>query len=50
MQKILDETSAFAKRLLAMSKTLQEAEKKSPDYVPGSGSWRPGDPLPEQFK
>jgi len=50
MQKILDEAPAFAKRMLAQSKAQQEEQKRSQTYTPGPDSWRPGDPLPEQFK
>ena len=50
MQKILNETPEFAKKFLAEFKAKQEEEKKSPGYVPGPDSWRPGDPVPEQFK
>jgi hypothetical protein len=49
MQKILDETPRFAKQMIAQSKA-QQAQKKSPQYVPGPDSWRPGDPVPVQFK
>jgi Spy/CpxP family protein refolding chaperone/predicted peroxiredoxin len=50
MQKIMDDTPEFAKKLLVEFKKMREATKKSPDYVPGPDSWRPGDPLPAQFK
>ena len=50
MAQILNETPEFAKWALAQAKAQQEAAKKSPSYVPGPDSWRPGDPLPVQFK
>jgi hypothetical protein len=50
MQKILNETPAGAKKLITMFKTERETAKKSPGYVPGPDSWRPGDPVPAQFK
>jgi hypothetical protein len=50
MQKILDETPEFAKKMIAQFKGQQEAQEKSPQYVPGPDSWRPGDPVPVQFK
>ena len=50
MQKILDETPMFVKKFIAGFKMLQAAAKMSPGYVPGPDSWRPGDPLPVQFK
>jgi len=50
MQKILDETPEFAKKLIAEMKAQREEQKKSPVYVPGPDSWRPGMPMPGQFK
>jgi len=50
MQKILDETPEFAKQMLARSKARQEEQKKSQTYTPGPDSWRPGMPMPVQFK
>jgi hypothetical protein len=50
MQKILDETPEFAKKLLVEAKARREEQKKSPIYVPGPDSWQPGMPLPVQFK
>jgi hypothetical protein len=50
MQKILDETPEFAKKMIAQFKGQQEAQAKSPQWMPGPDSWRPGDPLPVQFK
>jgi hypothetical protein len=50
MQKILDETPKAIKERIAQSKSQQEQQKKSPQYVPSPGSWRPGMPLPIQFK
>jgi len=50
MQEILDATPEFAKRMIATTKALLETEEKSPVYVPGPNSWRPGDPLPIQFR
>jgi hypothetical protein len=50
MQKILDETPEFAKKIIAESKAKRAEQEKSPQYVPGPDSWRPGDPLPVQFK
>jgi len=50
MQKILDETPEFALKILAQFKAGREAQEKSPVYVPGPNSWRPGDPVPVQFK
>ena len=50
MQTILDETPMFAKKIIATIKIMQAAAKLSPTYVPGPDSWRPGDPVPEQFK
>jgi len=50
MQKILDETPEFAKRILARFKAGRETQEQSPVYVPGPNSWRPGDPVPVQFK
>ena len=50
MQKIMDETPETIKRFIAQSKAQREQQKKSPMYVPGPDSWRPGDPVPVQFK
>jgi hypothetical protein len=50
MQKILDETPEFAKRILARFKAARAEQEKSPTFVPGPNSWRPGDPVPGQFK
>jgi hypothetical protein len=49
MRKILDATPEFAKNIIAEYKSNQEAQKKSPTYLPGADSWRPGDPLPADF-
>ena len=46
MQKILDETPEFAKRIIAQFKAGRETQERSPVYVPEPNSWRPGDPLP----
>jgi Ni/Co efflux regulator RcnB len=50
MQKVLDEAPEFAKKMITQSKIQREAQKKSPQYVPGPDSWRPGDPVPVEFK
>jgi len=50
MQKILDETPMFAKKVIAGIKMQRAIQQLSPTYVPGPDSWRPGDPLPEKFK
>jgi hypothetical protein len=50
MQKILDETPEFVKRILARLKADRAEQEKSPTFVPGPNSWRPGDPVPSQFK
>jgi hypothetical protein len=50
MQKIMDESPRFVKQVLARFKASQGAQEKSPSWVPGPDSWRPGDPLPAQFK
>ena len=50
MQEIMDETPASIKRFLAGVKAMRELQKKLPVYTPGPDSWRPGMPLPEQFK
>jgi hypothetical protein len=50
MEKILDESPAFVKQVLAESQQRQEVQEKSQTYVPGPDSWRPGMPLPVQFK
>ena len=50
MQEIIDETPASIKRFLAGVKAMREFQEKLPGYVPGPDSWRPGMPLPAQFK
>ena len=50
MQKILDETPEFAKKIIAQFKATREVQEKSPVYVPGPNSWRPGDPIPESYR
>jgi hypothetical protein len=50
MQKIMDESPEYVKKILAEFKARREAQQKSPDYIPGPDSWHPGDPLPVQFK
>jgi len=50
MQAILDATPEFAKKLLAKHRAQREAVRQSPTYIPGPDSWRPGDPVPVQFK
>ena len=55
MQKILDESPDFVKKVLAQAKAMRQmeanqAQDKMPVYVPGPESWRPGDPVPAQFK
>ena len=50
MQTILDETPKFAKNKIAAFKMMRAAAKLSPTYVPGPDSWRPGDPVPAQFR
>jgi len=50
MQKILDETPEFAKRIIAQFKAGRETQERSPVYVPGPNSWRPGDPMPMQIR
>jgi len=50
MQQIMDKTPEFIKQFLATRKASRETQAKSPAYVPGPDSWRPGMPLPEQFK
>ena len=50
MQAILDATPEFAKKVLTEFKKRQEEQAKAPDYVPGPDSWRPGMPVPAQFR
>jgi len=50
MQKILDESPAFVKQVLAEFKARQEAAQQSPTYIPGPDSWRPGNPMPMQIR
>ena len=50
MQQIMDESPEFVKQVLAEFKKRREAQAKAPGYVPGPDSWRPGDPVPAQFK
>jgi hypothetical protein len=50
MQQIMDDTPEFAKKVLAEIKSGREAQAKSPTYVPGPDSWRPGTPVPTEFK
>jgi len=50
MQKILDETPDLIKRLIASRRAARESQEKAPGYVPGADSWRPGMPLPVEFK
>ena len=52
MQKIMDESPGFVKTVLARAKAQQRAQQANPDlqFSPGPDSWRPGMPLPVQFK
>jgi len=50
MQKVMDDSPDFVKRMLQAGKQQRTATEKSNQYVPGPGSWRPGDSLPAQFK
>ena len=50
MQKILDETPDLIKQLIASRRTAREAQEQAPGYTPGPDSWRPGIPLPVEFK
>ena len=50
MQKIMDESPRFVRQRLVRFKAEREGQSKSPTYTPGPDSWRPGDPLPAQFK
>jgi Spy/CpxP family protein refolding chaperone len=51
MQKIMDESPRFIKRALPQFRAARKEQEKSPGYVPGPNSWRPGDGAPpSQFK
>ena len=50
MQKIMDESPDFVKRMLQQGKQQRAAMEKSGQYVPGPDSWRPGDGVPADFK
>ena len=50
MQEILDATPDFIKNMIATQQAAREVQERAPDYVPGPDSWRPGDPLPVQFR
>jgi len=50
MQKIMDEPPGFIKKFLTQAKSHRTAQEKSPTYVPGPDSWRPGDGAPAEFK
>ena len=50
MQKIMDDSPEFVKRILQAGKQQREAVEKSGQYQPGPDSWRPGDGLPKDFK
>jgi len=50
MQEILNATPEFANNLIAERRARREAARQSPIYMPGPDSWRPGDPMPTQFR
>jgi ATPase subunit of ABC transporter with duplicated ATPase domains len=50
MQKIMDESPDFVKRMLQEGKQRKVAMAKSDEYRPGPDSWRPGDGTPAEFK
>jgi hypothetical protein len=53
MQKIMGESPMFVKQVLAKHKMQQVQQKMmppQPGWVPGPDSWRPGMPVPVQFK
>lgn len=50
MQKIMDETPEWAKKVLAEMQKQREQMAKSDQYMPGPESWRPGDGTPKEFK
>ena len=50
MQEILDATPDFVKQMIAEFNARQEEQAKMPTYTPGPDSWRPGMPLPVQFR
>jgi len=50
MQEIIDETPESIKGFFAMIEAMREYQRQSPRFVPGPDSWRPGMPLPAQFR
>jgi hypothetical protein len=51
MQKVLDESPRFVKLMITQSKMQQTMQAVTPgNYIPGPDAWRPGDPVPVQFK
>ena len=50
MQDILDETPDAVKKFLVSRRTTRETQEKASGYLPGADSWRPGDPVPMEFK
>jgi hypothetical protein len=53
MQKIMDESPMFVKQTLARHKMQQMQQMvipPQPGWVPGPDSWRPGMPMPVEFK
>ena len=50
MQKLMDDSPDFVKKMLAKMSTEREEAEKSNQWSPGPNSWRPGDGTPEDFK
>lgn len=50
IQKIIDDSPEFIKKLLAEMNARRKAMEKEGQFVPGPDSWRPGDGAPEEFK
>jgi Ni/Co efflux regulator RcnB len=47
LQNMIDNPTGLVKMLLVKTKGWQE---KKEAWTPGPNSWRPGDPIPEQYR
>jgi Ni/Co efflux regulator RcnB len=50
LQNMVDNPTRPVKMMLDKMKAGRENKEKKDEWMPGPNSWRPGDPIPEQYR
>jgi Spy/CpxP family protein refolding chaperone len=50
LQNLIDNPPEYVKEYLEFQKKFRDKTEKKEEWMPGPNSWRPGDPIPEQYR